>query len=204
MKLVKIIAFIAVIFFLFVWGVSAYLSVDHLAKCDDMPSSKEGCKSADAIVAISGGDTPARTTEAIKLYKNGWANVLIFSGAAADKSGPSNARVMRDQAIEAGVPQSAIIIDEKSETTAENASSTAEIFTSNNIASAILVTSAYHERRAMLEFEARTDGVAMRSHPVAEDKQWSAWWWLTPIGWTLAMSETVHSLFLATGGVDKS
>lgn len=203
MKFIKIIVLVLVIFFGIVWAISSYLGVDDLKHCDAMPSSKKGCQAADAIVAISGGDTSARTSEAIKLYKNGWGNILIFSGAAADKTGPSNAKVMEEQAIAAGVDPNSIIIDEVSETTAQNAAETSNIFKENNIASAILVTSAYHERRAMLEFDRRATGVTLRGHPVAADNQWGPMWWSTPTGWALAIPETVNSLILATGGVDR-
>lgn len=203
MKFIKIIVLVLVIFFGIVWAISSYLGVDDLKHCDSMPSSKKGCEAADAIVAISGGDTSARTSEAIKLYKNGWGNILIFSGAAADKSGPSNAKVMEEQAIAAGVDPNSIIIDEASETTAQNATETSNIFKENNITSAILVTSAYHERRAMLEFDRRATGVTLRGHPVATDRQWGPMWWSTPTGWALAIPETINSLILATGGVDR-
>lgn len=203
MKAVKIIAAVLAAFFLLVWAISSYLGVDHLKKCGDTPSVKDGCEAADAIVAVSGGDTSARADEAIKLYKNGWGNVLIFSGAAADKSGPSNARVMAGQAIDAGIDPSSILIEETSETTLENALETSNIFKDKNITSAIIVTSAYHERRALLEFRRKAPSVELRGHPVSEDKQWGPLWWLTPTGWALAMPETVQSLILSTGGTPR-
>lgn len=184
------------------WAIGSYLSPDDLKKCGTIPSDVKGCDKADAIVAVSGGDTTARTAEAIKLYKNGWADTLIFSGAAADKSGPSNAEVMREQAIEAGIEPGVIIIEGNSQTTTENAVQTTNIFEQNDIKSAIIVTSAYHERRATLEFQRRTSDISIRSHPVATDKQWSQWWWLTPSGWALAIPELVKSLILSTGGVE--
>ena len=204
MKLVKILIVVLVIFFGIVWAISAYLNIDDLRGCEATPSSKHNCQAADAIVAISGGDTSSRTAEAIKLYKNGWGDMLIFSGAAADKSGPSNAKVMEEQAIEAGIDPNVILLDETSETTAQNAAETANIFQQHDISSAIIVTSAYHERRAVLEFDSRSNGVEIRGHPVSSDKQWGPLWWLTPVGWSLAVSETVHSLILSTGGVDRT
>lgn len=185
------------------WLIGAYLSPDDLAKCSTNPSDKQGCQAADAVVAVSGGDTSARAAEAIRLYKNGWADVLIFSGAAADKSGPSNAEVMRDQAIDAGVDPLKIIVEKNSQTTTENASETTNIFDEYGIKSAIIVTSGYHERRATLEFQRRATGVHLRSHPVATDKHWGPWWWLSPTGWSLAIPELVKSLVLSTGGVEE-
>lgn len=205
MKFLKAVVVLLVLFFGIVWLVSSFLGIDDLSNCGDTPSTdataKENCKPADAIVAVSGGDTSARAAEAIKLYKAGWATTLIFSGAAADKSGPSNAEVMAQQAVDAGVNPDDIMTENLSETTTENAAETSNIFKQHGITSAILVTSAYHERRAMLEFDKRALGVKIRGHPVASDKQWGPWWWLTPSGWMLAMPEFFRSLILATGGV---
>lgn len=175
-------------------GIGYYLHVDDLAECGETPSFQTSmCQPADAIVAISGGDTAARTKEAVELYKNGWATKLIFSGAAQDKSGPSNAEAMRRIALFSGVPNGDIITEEYSATTKENAENTQDILAENEIESVILVTSGYHQRRAGLEFMARSsDTISLRNHPVQTDNQWAGgWWWLTPTGWYLAISELV-------------
>lgn len=202
MKIVKWIVIIAVLFGLFAWWVTIFLGPDDIAHCGARPDpSKTGCLASDAIVAVSGGDTEARADEAIKLYQNGWAPLLIFSGAAADLSGPSNAAVMKQRAIDAGVDPNVIIVEDTSQNTSENAAETTTIVEQQGIKSVIIVTSAYHERRAGLEFEKRAHSVSVRRHPVAEDKQWSPWWWATPTGWALAIPEVVASLILSTGGV---
>lgn len=175
-------------------GIGYYLHVDDLADCNATPTFQNNkCQPADAIVAISGGDTTARTKEAVELYKNGWASKLIFSGAAQDKSGPSNAEAMRRIALSSGVPNGDIITEEYSSTTKENAENTQNILAENEIKSVILVTSGYHQRRAGLEFNARSSGtISLRNHPVETDSQWAGgWWWLTPSGWYLAISELV-------------
>jgi len=183
-----------------VLGLSFYLQANDLASCSERPGIGENCQKVDAVVAISGGDTNARANEAIALYKNGWADLLIFSGAAEDKTGPSNAAVMKTAAISAGVPASSILIDEQSETTKQNAENSKTIFTENNIKSVILVTSGYHQRRASLEFGKRANGVKILSHPVKSDKDWSLLWWTTPTGWFLSVSEVVKIVvFYATG-----
>ncbi len=175
-----------------IWAIGVYLAPDDLAQCSVAPSEKKGCEVAGAIVAVSGGDTTARAEEAIKLYKNGWAPHLIFSGAAADKSGPSNAEAMQRQAIAAGVPAGAIMIETASETTEKNAVNTAKLLREQSISSIILVTSPYHQRRAMQEFK-KQDGLTVRSHPSTTDKDWSRTWFLSPYDWSLAGSELVKS-----------
>lgn len=202
MKILSTIGGVLVVFALIIWGISSFLAPDDIAKCGASPSQKSGCGPVSAIVAISGGDTSARTAEAIRLYQAGWANTIIFSGAAVDKSGPSNALVMKQQAIDAGINATNILIEEQSETTKENASETKSIFDQYGIKSAILVTSAYHQRRAGLEFRSANPGVTVLNHPVASDKHWGSFWWLTPNGWALAIPEVVRSLILSTGGVD--
>lgn len=181
-------------------GLSLYLQPNDLSKCDANPGVDEKCQKVDAIVAISGGDTQARANEAIKLYKSGWSNVLIFSGAAQDKTGPSNAAAMAKIAINSGVPVESIYLDESSETTQQNAQNVQAIFAKIGAKRAILVTSGYHQRRASLEFSANTHDVAILNHPVQSDKDWSSMWWATPHGWWLASSEGAKIIvFYATG-----
>ena len=197
----RIIIVVVSIVLLGVWGISVYLGLDDLKRCQAKPTAVNGCEAADAIVAVSGGDTSGRAKEAIELYHNGWGTYLIFSGAAADKSGPSNAEVMKRQAIEAGVDPSAIVIEETSVNTAENAAETKNIFDNMGIGSAILVTSSYHERRAIIEFRRRAAGVTFRAHPTPYDTQWNGWWWVTPRGWGVVIPELLRSLALTVGSM---
>ena len=182
---------------LVIFGLSAYLSPNDLGKCQGVDEGD--CRKADAIVVVSGGDTNARTDEAIKLYKEGWAPLIVVSGAAADKTGPSNAKAMYQRAINSGVPEKAIVMDESSETTRQNATEVKKIVDSRKIEDVILVTSGYHMRRAQLEFSAQFNDVKIRSHPVASDKNWSSLWWLTPWGWWLAMGELMRIGLFALG-----
>lgn len=170
-------------------GLSLYLQPDDLSKCGKTPGSDTNCQIVDAIVAVSGGDTESRTYQAVDLYKNGWSKTLIFSGAAQDKTGPSNAAAMKTIAVSAGVPDTAILIDEYSATTKQNADNTQEIFAKRNIKSVILVTSGYHQRRASLEFNKHTTNVKVLNNPTKVDKDWSFWWWTSPRGWWLATNE---------------
>ena len=198
----KTLLMVIVALFVIVLGLSFYLTPDDLMACADRPDQTKICERADAIVAISGGDTMARADEAIRLYQNSWAGTLIFSGAAQDKTGPSNAEAMRRHALERGVPDSAIILEEESATTKQNAKKTRNIFEERGASSVILVTSAYHQRRAGLEFtQSAGKNVVVRNHPVATDKQWAGrWWWLTPTGWYLAVSEFFKVIVFYMGG----
>ncbi len=182
-------------------GLSIYLQPDDLKRCGKVPGDIVGCQAVDAIVAVSGGDTNARVTEAVKLFKNGWATKLIFSGAAQDKTGPSNAAAMKALAVQDGVPALSIWLDEYSENTKQNAQNAKTIFETFGIKSAILVTSGYHQRRASLEFTKRIDNVKIINHPVASDKDWGMLWFITPRGWWLAINELVRIVFFYVSGL---
>lgn len=179
--------------------ITRFLGPDDLAKCSTGPSAEAGCETVDVIVAVSGGDTAARTAEAIRLFKAGWAPKVVFSGAAEDKDSPSNAAVMRDIAVAAGIPKAAISIDEFGRTTKQNAEETADLLQDKSITSMILVTSSYHQRRTSLEFGRRFENVEIRNHPVSQDSQWSVWWWMTPVGWYLALGELARILLFYIG-----
>src|SRR5687768_17003543 len=147
-----------------VTGTESYLSVDDLKQCNTPDALVAKCLPADVIIAISGGDTPARANEAIALYKDGWAPKLIFSGAALDPESPSNAAAMRRQAVAAGVPEKSILIDEESKDTIQNAALTKQLV--GDATRVILVTSPYHQRRASIEFKkAFGNDVTIVNHP---------------------------------------
>lgn len=185
----------------FIVGVSFYLQPNDFIGCQQQPlGTNEKCQKADAIVVVSGGDTNGRTDAGIELFNNGWADTLVLSGAAQDKTGLSNAAAMRIRALAAGVPSDAIMIDELAETTEQNAANTTSFFAEEGFESVILVTSGYHQRRASLEFEKRAENVRILNHPVVTDKDWSMWWWATPRGWWLAGGELVKIVaFYVTG-----
>lgn len=171
-------------------GLGIYLQPDDLRGCSTGPDSDNSkCQVVGAIVAISGGDTNARTNEAIALYKKGWSDKIIFSGAALDKDSPSNAKVMRDTALAAGVPASSIAIDELAETTKQNAQNIKPMVSDLRIKSIILVTSGYHQRRASLEFSKYVDNMQIINHSASNDSNWSSLWWLSFNGWYLAITE---------------
>lgn len=202
MKLIRTAIGLLILFAISALVITVYLGPDDLRFCGQQGGEGK-CRKADAIVVVSGGDTKARTAEGIKLYKAGYAQMLVLSGAAADKTGPSNAKVMQSQAVAAGIPSTHTLLEENSATTGENAANTMALVRQQGYTSIILVTSAYHQRRALLEFQHHGDGITIRSHPVAEDRDWSRFWFLTPWGWNLAGSEIVKSVIVVSDGGER-
>jgi len=152
---------------------------------------------ADAIVAVSGGQTTTRTLGAIKLYDEGYAPLIIFSGAAQDPNSVSNAAAMRKIALSAGVPASAILVEEDSADTYENAQNSARIINDNSIKSILLVTSPYHQRRASIEFKrALGNGIKVINYSTSDENWRRSAWWKNSYALNLTLSEFQKIVFL--------
>lgn len=131
---------------------------------------------ADAIVVVSGDDD--RIKQGIDLYKKGYAPRIILSGAAREGF-ISNALVMHIEASRAGVPNEAVIIEEKAYNTYENALYTKEIVLSEGMNNLILVSSPYHQRRVYETFRSvfKDTGVKLQNSPSTYAKWKPNNWW---------------------------
>lgn len=170
---------------LVVVALSVALVEDDMAGCD-APGSGQ-CATADVIVAVSGGDTSARAQKAIDMYKAGWADKLVFSGASADPESISNAEAMWQIAESDGIPSEDVYLDEHSQDTKQNAKNVVDILHQLGAKSAILVSSPYHLRRVKMNFMAADDKISYRT-AAADDDNWYLWF-LKPNGWVIAVKE---------------
>lgn len=125
---------------------------------------------ADAIVLLGsmvfpggqlGPSLERRAEHAAALYKQGLANHVICSGGVGDNP-PAEARVACGRVIDLGVPADAIVYEENSHSTEENAAYTAAIMREYGWQSAIIDTDGFHLLRAALMFQ-RTGLVAYPS-----------------------------------------
>jgi len=165
-------------------GVGALVAVGHVLAVSD-PLAK-----SDVIVAVSGDNGP-RTETAVKLWKQGLAPLLLFSGASLDPDSVSSAELMKRDAIRLGVPSEAILLETASTTTDENAHLVAQLMADKGLHSAILVTSPYHQRRASILFGRvfAPAGLTFRNHP-ADDPDWDPdRWWISEPSRTLTLVE---------------
>jgi uncharacterized SAM-binding protein YcdF (DUF218 family) len=106
---------------------------------------------------------------------------------------------MKQEAVNANVPDSAVLLDEASVNTADNASQVRPIVVQHNFKRLILVTSPYHQRRASIEFNRRLGDIAtIVNHPTSTDRYWNDnTWWTTPWGLWLGVSELVKVIFVS-------
>lgn len=121
---------------------------------------------ADAIVVLGGNTANGRANwflpydketavvrvdTAAQLYLAGRAPKVLLSGGALEGD-VSEARGMAHSIRQQGVPESALILENSSRTTYENAALTEDQLKSRGIGKVLLVTSALHMPRAMAAF----------------------------------------------------
>lgn len=124
---------------------------------------------AQAIVVLGGGMRPQvpprpwvevaeggdRVLYGAKLFREGKAPLLIFSGGRIDwkGGGPPESEAMATLAQALGVPETAILQDRTSLNTYENAVNVKEILQARNLQRVLLVTSAMHMPRSLAIFQ---------------------------------------------------
>ena len=167
-RLAWMLGFVALVW-LGVWSLPvASHSFRGALEADYPPLALSALPQAEAIVVLGGGVRPAEFVEllpnltdpadrvwhAARLFHAAKAPLLVMSGGRdAFKSATSEAAVMRQFAQDLGVPSRAILLEERSRNTRQNAEFTAEILKAKGVSRILLVTSALHMRRAVSLFE---------------------------------------------------
>lgn len=110
------------------------------------------------VIVVLGGDGPPRAAKAAELWLAGLAPRILVSG-------DGDCLYIRDAMIAAGVSRAAITTECRSGSTRENAQLSAPILARSETASATLVTSWYHSRRALASFERACPRIDWKSNP---------------------------------------
>lgn len=139
---------------------------------------KDELKPADVIVVLAGEETE-RVEHGAKLFKEGWARkdrIILAGGPLVWRY--TWASLMKEHAIYLGMPKNAILLEDKSRNTEEDARFTKEIMNKHGYKSCILVTSPYHSRRATKIFR-RIMGDEIKIISAPSDESWfkfDEWW----------------------------
>ena len=107
---------------------------------------------SDAIVLLE-GDGFARYKKAVRLYKDGIAPTICFSGGYDDeKSGAYTFDKIKPLILGSGIPETQLMHEKESRNTYEQAIEIVKIAKKNNWKRITLVASHYHSYRAFLTF----------------------------------------------------
>jgi uncharacterized SAM-binding protein YcdF (DUF218 family) len=120
---------------------------------------------ADAILVLgaaqyNGRPSPvlrARLDYALDLHGRGLAHRLIFTGGVGTGDTLSEAEVSRRYAVNAGVPDSLILVERQGETSAQSVGAAAALMRAHGLRSALVVSDGYHMMR--LELLVRRAGI---------------------------------------------
>ena len=113
---------------------------------------------ADCIIVLGAGTdgkTPnavfrERLHHAVTLYENGYADLILLTGGYSPGNEYSDAAIAGQYLMELGIPESAILLEEKSTITQENLEFAREIMESEDLSTCILVSDPLHMKRSML------------------------------------------------------
>jgi uncharacterized SAM-binding protein YcdF (DUF218 family) len=135
---------------------------------------------ADAIVVIGGDHKLERIERAVELYRGGYAPAVVISAGTIVQEGSTlvpEAEVMRRQALALGLPEEAVFLETRSQSTYENARYSKDICQAHDMDSVLLVTSAYHSRRARRIFrETLEPEISVSVQPASQKHPFWLWW----------------------------
>lgn len=162
---------------------------------------------ADAIIVLSGSAVyQERTRKAAELYKQGFAPLVFITNdaaragwSAADQANPQFVDLERRELIAAGVSPDAIkVLDGEVRGTNQEADALAAEIDARPLRSVLIVTSAYHSRRAYWVFSktlaAKGVEIGIEHAPTGDRTPRPETWWLHARGWQMVAGEYVKSV----------
>lgn len=163
-KLAALIGGVTLVFYLLCTGWVAERLMGSLESVYEPPEVPRG----DVIVMLGGGALPdspdvdgtgslcsspaSRLLTTVRLYRMLHVPILLSGGQVYSDSG-EEARIACRVLKSLGVPEEDILVETRSINTTQNARYSAEIIRERGLHRPILVTSAFHMRRAVLNFE---------------------------------------------------
>jgi len=140
-----------VVFLIILCAIISAIHVVQYGKVDE----KTHCDVAIVLgAATSDGEVSPvyreRINHSIWLYENGYVDSLILTGGVGEGNDISDASAAKQYAIKMGVPEQAILIEEKSTITEENLEYAKMIMDEHSLDTAIVVSDPLHMKRAML------------------------------------------------------
>ena len=116
-------------------------------------ASLERMAGADAIVLLSAASDGAIFLHAADLYRAGLAPTVVLSGVSAWAPRPAAHMMPKRKLLEGlGLPPAAILVEDRSRNTRQNALATAALAAPLGIERVLLVTSRHHMPRALAAF----------------------------------------------------
>lgn len=152
--------------------------------------------SGDCIVVLgSSKATQYRLPVALQLYKSGRADQILFSGGVTwQGNNLTEAALLKNKAIAAGIPEGKILVEDVSKNTKENVLASLLVLDRwcplHKIRRLLIVTSSYHIRRTYLTFKTyMPDWIEFTLCPADDQNTCKDNWFLSQYGRERAVTE---------------
>lgn len=161
------------------WGLSIAPVAGYLMRGLESGFSIPDNPSGDVIILLGGGiidrvpdltgmaaPSPlmmGRVVAAVRLYRRLGLPIIVTGGRGAGDGAVAEAPVIRRILVDLGVPANAVTEEDRARDTAQNARLTAAICRQRGFSRPILLTAAYHLKRARMAFDAT--GMAVTPFP---------------------------------------
>ncbi len=169
-----------------------------------------GPQQADALVVLSGSAAYVeRTDSAARLFKEGRAPLVLLTNdgmrsgwSVAEERNPPFVELAAARLRSGGVPPDRIqVLQQQPTNTYDEAVAVRNYASEHQMRSLLVVTSAYHSRRALWTWRRvfRGSSIGIGLEPAAPGAVTpSAWsWWLSPAGWQQVAGEYAKMIFYA-------
>ena len=121
-------------------------------------AGKDEAAPADCIIVLGAGTdgrTPSpifreRLNHAVTLYREGYADIILLTGGYSPGNDRSDAAIAGSYLQSLGIPETAILLEERSTITQENLEFAKEIIENEKLSTAILVSDPLHMKRSMM------------------------------------------------------
>ncbi|MCH3958216.1 MAG: YdcF family protein [Selenomonas sp.] len=173
-KVAAILAGITFVFYLLCTSLVSEQTMGWLESAYEPPETPQG----DVIIMLGGGAMPDspdvdgtgalcaspanRLLTAVRLQRKLDVPILVSGGQVYSDSGPE-AQIAKRVLMSLGVPEDKILVETRSINTTQNAKFSARILQEHGLSQPLLVTSAFHMKRSVLNFEKQ--GVAVMAYP---------------------------------------
>lgn len=190
-----------VLLLLLAWSILAWVAARALIVRSELPR-------ADALVVLAGSSTYVeRTHRAAQLFAAGVAAKIVLTNdnlpsgwSASQERNPLYVELAAEELKRQGVPAEKIeIVPGAVTSTHDEMTRVREYSVAHSLRSILVVTSAYHSRRAWwtLRHVFRGSNVAIGLETAAPGQQspWPATWWWHRIGWQMVPVEYVKMVY---------
>lgn len=183
------------------WAVAARFAAEALVV-------SEGLERADALVVLAGSAAYVeRTARASELYREGRAPVVLLTNdgqlsgwSNESQNNPTFVERARAELVRGGVPTERIeALPRRVGSTHDEALLLREYARGRGLRSLLVVTSAYHSRRALWTFRRAFEGsgvvVGVSAVELERERPSPGTWWLSPRGWRSVAGEYVKTVY---------